>query len=150
MADNQVVMNKTKPLDQVVLIGENAHNHTTKVHNKLNSQGSIMERLIDFTSSVPNFRRLGKGNYVFTAALNEGAVVPMGSLYVNNLYFEKNILLLHRFCACGVIGSRARLRIWFRKEWGFESLHAHERERGSSYYAVSFSFSFSCAHLSDV
>ncbi len=28
-------------------------------------------------------------------------------------------------CACGVIGSRARLRIWCRKAWGFESLHAH-------------------------
>ena len=55
-------MNKTKPLGQVVLIGANAHNHTTKVHNKLNSQGSIMERLIDFASSVPDFRRLGKGN----------------------------------------------------------------------------------------
>ena len=24
---------------------------------------------------------------------------------------------------CGVIGSRARLRIWCRKAWGFESLH---------------------------
>jgi trigger factor len=28
--------------------------------------------------------------------------------------------------ACGVIGSRARLRIWCRKAWGFESLHAHK------------------------
>ncbi len=24
---------------------------------------------------------------------------------------------------CGVIGSRARLRIWCREAWGFESLH---------------------------
>lgn len=28
-------------------------------------------------------------------------------------------------CGCGVIGSRARLRIWFRKKYGFESLHPH-------------------------
>src|ERR1051325_5213094 len=30
------------------------------------------------------------------------------------------------FSACVVIGSRARLRIWCRKAWGFESLHAHK------------------------
>ena len=30
-------------------------------------------------------------------------------------------------CACGVIGSRARLRIWWSDPWGFESLHAHRR-----------------------
>lgn len=28
---------------------------------------------------------------------------------------------------CGVIGSRARLRIWCRKAWGFESLHPHSK-----------------------
>ena len=28
-------------------------------------------------------------------------------------------------CGCGVIGSRARLRIWCREAWGFESLHPH-------------------------
>ena len=55
-------MERIKPLDQDILIGANVHNHTTKVHNKLDSQGSIMERLIDFASSVPDFRRLGKGN----------------------------------------------------------------------------------------
>ena len=27
--------------------------------------------------------------------------------------------------ACGVIGSRVRLRIWCLRTWGFESLHAH-------------------------
>ena len=26
---------------------------------------------------------------------------------------------------CGVIGSHARLRIWCREAWGFESLHPH-------------------------
>ena len=32
-------------------------------------------------------------------------------------------------CGCGVIGSRARLRIWCRKAWGFESLHPHQNPR---------------------
>lgn len=34
-------------------------------------------------------------------------------------------LFKDRNCGCGVIGSRARLRIWCRKAWGFESLHPH-------------------------
>ena len=55
-------MERIEPLDQDILIGADARNHTTKVHNKLDSQGSIMERLMDFASSVPDFRRLGKGN----------------------------------------------------------------------------------------
>jgi hypothetical protein len=29
-------------------------------------------------------------------------------------------------CGCGVIGSRARLRILCLTAWGFESLHPHE------------------------
>ncbi len=29
-------------------------------------------------------------------------------------------------CGCGGIGRRARLRIWCRKAWGFESLHPHK------------------------
>ena len=55
-------MERIEPLDQDILIGADARNHTTKVHNKLDSQGSIMERLMDLASSVPDFRRLGKGN----------------------------------------------------------------------------------------
>ena len=55
-------MRKTKPLDQDILIGTKANNRTTKVHNKLDPQGSIMERLMNFASSVPDFRRLSKGN----------------------------------------------------------------------------------------
>ena len=55
-------MERIEPLDQDILIGADARNHTTKVHNKLDSQGSIMERLMDFASSVPDFRRLGKDN----------------------------------------------------------------------------------------
>lgn len=62
IVDNQIVMRKTKPLDQDILTGAEAHSRTTKVQNKLDPQGSIMEKLMDFASSVPDFRRLGKGN----------------------------------------------------------------------------------------
>lgn len=55
-------MNKAKPLDQNCPIGANALNHTSKVQNKIGSHGSILERLMNFASSVPDFRRLGKGN----------------------------------------------------------------------------------------
>ncbi len=37
IVDNQIVMNQTKPLDQVVSIGANAHNHTVKLVNKFGS-----------------------------------------------------------------------------------------------------------------
>lgn len=36
-------------------------------------------------------------------------------------------------CGCGVIGSRARLRIWCREAWGFESLHPHQPARCGSF-----------------
>ena len=55
-------MRKTKPLDWNISIGAEAHSHTTKVHNKLDPQGGIMEKLMDFASSIPDFRRLSKGN----------------------------------------------------------------------------------------
>ena len=61
-------MERIKPLDQDILIGANVHNHTTKVHNKLDSQGSIMERLMDFASSVPDFRRLSEGARLLNSA----------------------------------------------------------------------------------
>ena len=43
---------------------------------------------------------------------------------------KKNISLYPQkgTCGCGVIGSRARLRIWWRKPWGFESLQPHENK----------------------
>ena len=50
------------------------------------------------------------------------------------LWFLRKILSLSPvdkkpgiFCGCGVIGSRARLRIWCREAWGFESLHPHKK-----------------------
>ena len=32
-----------------------------------------------------------------------------------------------RLSPCGGTGRRARLKIVFRKEWGFDSLHGHQR-----------------------
>ncbi len=43
-------------------------------------------------------------------------------LIKNKLIFA---IQLKSSCGCGVIGSRARLRIWCREAWGFESLHPH-------------------------
>lgn len=59
---NQIVMNNIKPLDQVSSTGTDAPNHTAKVQNKLATGGSILDRLMDFAASVPDFRRTDKGN----------------------------------------------------------------------------------------
>lgn len=55
-------MNQIKPLDQVLPIGADAHNHVTKVVNKFGSRDSILYKLKEFSSSVPDFRRSDKGN----------------------------------------------------------------------------------------
>ena len=55
-------MNQIKPLDQVILIGANTHNHAIKVVNKFGSRDSILYKLKEFSSSVPDFRRSDKGN----------------------------------------------------------------------------------------
>ena len=55
-------MNKIKPLDQVLPIGADAHNHITKVVNKFGSQGCILYRLKEFSLSIPDFRRSDRGN----------------------------------------------------------------------------------------
>lgn len=62
MVANQNVMNKTKPLDQDLSICDMTANRTAKVQNKFDSNCSILERLMEFASSVPDFRRLNKGN----------------------------------------------------------------------------------------
>ena len=62
IVDNQKVMNKIKPLDQVRSIGAYAPNHTTKVQNKIGAPRSILDELRAFASSVPDFRRTDKGN----------------------------------------------------------------------------------------
>lgn len=55
-------MNKNKPLDQVRSTGVNAPNRTSKLVNKSEFNGSILNRLMDFSRSVPDFRRSDKGN----------------------------------------------------------------------------------------
>ena len=51
-----------KPLDQRRSIDALKLNRTAKVINKFIPQGSILERLMNFASSVPVFRRSDKGN----------------------------------------------------------------------------------------
>lgn len=51
-----------KPLDQDILIGTDATSHDTKVQNIFDPRCSILERLMKFASSVPDFRRSDKGN----------------------------------------------------------------------------------------
>ena len=55
-------MNKIEPLDQNGLTDANASGHSPKLQNKIDSHGSILERLMDFAASVPDFRRTDKGN----------------------------------------------------------------------------------------
>jgi len=55
-------MNKIKPLDQKDSIGADALNHAVKVQNNFKSRCSILDRLMDFAASVPDFRRTDKGN----------------------------------------------------------------------------------------
>lgn len=55
-------MNKNKPLDQVCSTSANALNQSSKLVNKSEFNGSILDRLMDFASSVPDFRRSDKGN----------------------------------------------------------------------------------------
>lgn len=60
---NQLVVNKKpKPLDQVSSTGASALIHNVKVQNKLESKSSIFERLMDFATSVYDFRSTDKGN----------------------------------------------------------------------------------------
>lgn len=55
-------MNRFEPLDQVSSIDAHTLNHTTNLHKIFESQGCIMQRLMDFALSVPDFRRSNKGN----------------------------------------------------------------------------------------
>lgn len=59
---NHLVMNRIKPLDQVSSTGASASNHNAKLQNKSESKCSIFDRLMDFAASVPDFRRMDKGN----------------------------------------------------------------------------------------
>lgn len=62
IGENQIVTQKMDPLDQKHSIEARKPNHATKVLNKFIPQGSILERLMNFAWSVPDFRRCDKGN----------------------------------------------------------------------------------------
>ena len=62
IGENQRVTLKMKPLDQSRSTSAFAPNHTANVHNKFDTRRSIIEELRAFASSVPDFRRLDKGN----------------------------------------------------------------------------------------
>ena len=51
-----------RPLDQVCSTGANVPDRTSKLVNKSEFNGSILNRLMDFARSVPDFRRSDKGN----------------------------------------------------------------------------------------
>lgn len=53
-------MNKTRPLNQVRPIENAMLNHITKVQNKSMQKGSILDHLMTFAASVPDFRRCNK------------------------------------------------------------------------------------------
>lgn len=55
-------MNKNKPLDQIRSTDAKALNRTSKLVNKSEFNGSILDRLMNFAVSVPDFRRSDKGN----------------------------------------------------------------------------------------
>lgn len=55
-------MKQIRPLDQVLSTGADAHSHAIKVVNKFGLRDSILYKLKEFSSSVPDFRRSGKGN----------------------------------------------------------------------------------------
>ena len=49
---NQLVMNKNKPLDQMRSTGVNAPNRTSKLVNKSEFNGSILNRLMNFATAL--------------------------------------------------------------------------------------------------
>lgn len=56
-------MNEIKPLNQDLLIDTLSANHTAKVQKKSGSRCSILDGLIEFAYSIPDFRRTDKGNF---------------------------------------------------------------------------------------
>lgn len=55
-------MKKIRPLNQDLLIGTQTANHTAKVQRNFDSRSTILDAIKNFASSVPDFRRTGKGN----------------------------------------------------------------------------------------
>ena len=55
-------MKGKQPLDQTNGIVANTINHAAKVLKNSKLEGSILEKLYEFSSSTPDFRRAEKGN----------------------------------------------------------------------------------------
>lgn len=55
-------MKGKQPLDQTNGIAANTINHAAKVLKNSKLEGSILEKLYEFSSSIPDFRRAEKGN----------------------------------------------------------------------------------------
>ena len=66
-----------------------------------------------------------KKNRIFALVLCVGETGADGC---NRLSFTR----IETQCGYGVIGSRARLRILFREEWGFEPPYPHHKLKGKS------------------
>ena len=93
---NQLVMNK--PLDQMRSTGVNAPNRTSKLVNKSEFNGSILNRLMNFARSVPDFRRSDNGNIRHRLAdiiilmilarecgcVGRADIIEFGRLHLNN------------------------------------------------------------------
>ena len=55
-------MQKAESLDHICSAGAHSLNRASKLQNKSKFRVSILEELINFASSVPDFRRPDKGN----------------------------------------------------------------------------------------
>ena len=55
-------MSKTKPLEQISSTSAYSLEKKKKIQNKIEPHSNILKRLMEFASSVPDFRRLVKGN----------------------------------------------------------------------------------------
>ena len=79
-------MNKNKPLDQMRSTGVNAPNRTSKLVNKSEFNGSILNRLMNFARSVPDFRRSGNGKTLSSASRS----LPQSATCWNGLCSESH------------------------------------------------------------
>ncbi len=93
--------------------------HVVNRH-KSNLKGFIWKGLFQFQCMIIKFSHLRK--------------VELAYYHISILANLKIIVYLQlEKCGRGVIGSRARLRIWCREAWGFESLRPHKKKTAFSY-----------------
>lgn len=62
IGENIIIMKTSKPLNQANFADASALNLSTKVVNNSESRETILSKLLEFASSVPDFRRSNKGN----------------------------------------------------------------------------------------